>query len=179
MDSKAKLKRELILKSATDFVLNNDFNDLTLDSIAKQAGISKGGLLYHFPNKEALYQGLAEYIFNDFIRRFDDYAKKDSMKKGKWNRALIHASIWDIENHGVLNIGNFSASLLNPELAKNISNQYQYIQNRIVQDEISPVTATIIRLTLDGLYYSKLFNIAPIDKSLSRQVSNHLLAMTK
>ena len=26
----------------------------TLDTVAKRAGVSKGGLLYHFPNKEAL-----------------------------------------------------------------------------------------------------------------------------
>ena len=54
MESKANMKRNLILKFAKEFIIQNDFNDLTLDAVAKQAGISKGGLLYHYPNKEAL-----------------------------------------------------------------------------------------------------------------------------
>ncbi|WP_306425560.1 TetR/AcrR family transcriptional regulator [Priestia aryabhattai] len=46
MSTKAQLKRDLILKAAIEFILENDFNDLTLEAVAKQAGISKGGLLY-------------------------------------------------------------------------------------------------------------------------------------
>lgn len=54
MESKAHIKRHLILDTATKIVMENDYNALTLDAVAKQAGISKGGLLYHFPNKELL-----------------------------------------------------------------------------------------------------------------------------
>ena len=31
---------------------------LTLEAVAKEAGVSKGGLLYHFSNKEALIEGM-------------------------------------------------------------------------------------------------------------------------
>ncbi|MCX5496899.1 helix-turn-helix domain containing protein, partial [Kaistia dalseonensis] len=33
---------------------------LSLEAVAERAGISKGGLLYHFPTKQALLSGLVE-----------------------------------------------------------------------------------------------------------------------
>ncbi|MEH6942313.1 TetR/AcrR family transcriptional regulator [Bacillus sp. JJ722] len=180
MKSKASMKREIILKAATEFIINHEFNALTLDAVAKQAGISKGGLLYHFPNKEALNLGLAEHIFGEFTERFNDCAERDPIEDGKWTRALIHASIWDLKNNnGELNIGLYAASALNPELAKSISKYYQYLQDRIEHDGISPVTAAVIRLAVDGLYYSELFNISPLNEDLRKEVIKKLLDMTK
>ncbi|WP_257350778.1 TetR/AcrR family transcriptional regulator [Pseudalkalibacillus decolorationis] len=179
MESKATIKRQHILKSATDFILENDFNALTLDSAAKQAGISKGGLLYHFPNKEALMIGLAQYIFEEFTIAFEEHAKKDPIEKGKWCRALIEVSKWDLEHNAELNVGIIAASMLNPDLSESMSKSYQYMQNKVEQDSINPVTATIIRLAIDGLYYSELFHIAPLNDKLREKVIQQLITMTK
>ncbi|MFD6210037.1 TetR family transcriptional regulator [Peribacillus sp. NPDC060253] len=180
MESKASIKRQHILKSATDFILQNDFNSLTLDAVAKQAGISKGGLLYHFPSKETLMIGLAQYIFGKFNMQFNEYAKQeDSIEKGKWCRALIEVSKWDLEHNAELNIGIIAASMLNPDLSESISQNYQYVQDKVEQDHINPVTATIIRLAIDGLYYSELFNIAPLDDNSREKVIQQLIVMTK
>lgn len=178
MDSKAAQKREHILKSATAFVIQQDFNSLTLDAAAKQAGISKGGLLYHFPNKEALYEGLAQYIYTDFTNRFEEYANADPVEKGKWNRAMLAASLWDLEHNSTINIGLFAASMLNPELAKGVSDQYEQIQSKILNDKIDPVDAAIIRLAIDGLYYSELFSIAPLQEELRAKVIDRLKDLT-
>ncbi|KQS73454.1 hypothetical protein ASG41_02040 [Modestobacter sp. Leaf380] len=35
---------------------------VTLDAVASAAGVSKGGLLYHFPSKEALVEGVGERL---------------------------------------------------------------------------------------------------------------------
>jgi AcrR family transcriptional regulator len=39
---------------------------LTLERVAEVAGVSKGGLLYHFPTKNALLQGVIEYESDKF-----------------------------------------------------------------------------------------------------------------
>ncbi|MFJ7755122.1 TetR family transcriptional regulator [Peribacillus muralis] len=180
MESKASLKRQHILKSATDFILQNDFNSLTLDSVAKQAGISKGGLLYHFPSKEALMIGLAQYIFEKFNMQFNVHANKENpIEKGTWCRALIEVTKWDLEHNAELNIGLIAASMLNADVSESISQSYQYVQNKVEQDNIDPITATIIRLAIDGLYYSELFNLAPLDENLREKVLQQLIAMTK
>ncbi|MBK3495243.1 TetR family transcriptional regulator [Viridibacillus sp. YIM B01967] len=179
MESKATIKRKHILKSAKDFILENDINSLTLDAVAKQAGISKGGLLYHFPNKEALLMGLTQYIFADFTSLFNEHAMIDPIEKGKWSRALIETTKEDLNHNAELNVGIIAASMLNPDLSKSMSQSYQYMQNQVEQDSIDPVTATIIRLAIDGLYYSELFNIAPLDEKLRENVIQKLINMTK
>ncbi len=35
---------------------------MTLDSVAERAGLSKGGLLYNFPTKEALLQAVVQRL---------------------------------------------------------------------------------------------------------------------
>src|SRR3954466_13159878 len=62
--------RTRILDAAEAIVRARGVSGLTLDAAAKQAGVSKGGLLYHFASKEALITGLlgrmAEWMQLDF-----------------------------------------------------------------------------------------------------------------
>ena len=46
--------RERILDTAESRLLELGQRGLVLSAVATQAGVSKGGLLYHFPSKEAL-----------------------------------------------------------------------------------------------------------------------------
>ena len=52
--------RERILEAAERVVGDVGAARMTLDGVAQAAGVSKGGLLYHFPSKEALLGALAK-----------------------------------------------------------------------------------------------------------------------
>ena len=52
--------RERILEAAERVVAEVGAARLTLDVVAQAAGVSKGGLLYHFPSKESLLGALAQ-----------------------------------------------------------------------------------------------------------------------
>src|SRR5690606_2051868 len=39
---------------------------ISLDAVARQAGVSKGGLLYHFPSKTKLLEALVSYHLDTF-----------------------------------------------------------------------------------------------------------------
>ena len=52
--------REAILDAAEAVVLASGAVHLTLDAVAECAGVSKGGLLYNFPSKEALLQAMVD-----------------------------------------------------------------------------------------------------------------------
>jgi AcrR family transcriptional regulator len=62
--------RTRILDAAEAIVRARGVAHLTLDAAAREAGVSKGGLLYHFASKEALLTGLlgrmAEWMRQDF-----------------------------------------------------------------------------------------------------------------
>jgi len=57
--------RQRLLDAAERVVVESGATHLTLDAVAKSAGVSKGGLLYHFPTKEALLEGMLARHFED------------------------------------------------------------------------------------------------------------------
>jgi len=53
---------ERILTAAENVVTRDGVANLSLDAVAREAGVSKGGLLYHFPNKSALVTAIVERL---------------------------------------------------------------------------------------------------------------------
>jgi len=52
--------KELILEVAREIAAEKGVGQLTLEAVADRAGISKGGLLYHFPGKKELIIALMD-----------------------------------------------------------------------------------------------------------------------
>jgi AcrR family transcriptional regulator len=50
--------RDRILDAAEDLICASGIAGFTLDAVAQAAGVSKGGLLYHFGSKDSLISGL-------------------------------------------------------------------------------------------------------------------------
>lgn len=49
-----EIRLEAILSAAVEEFLEKGYNGASMDAIARRAGVSKGGLYHHFPNKEIL-----------------------------------------------------------------------------------------------------------------------------
>lgn len=58
--------RELILDAAEAVAAADGAAHLTLDAVAERAGVSKGGLLYNFPTKEALLEAMLDRHMHHF-----------------------------------------------------------------------------------------------------------------
>ena len=151
---------------------------MTLESAAKEAGVSKGGLLYHFPSKDALIQGMVEQMADEYTARiWDEYEKDDfGTNQGRWLRALIKATF--TSTHLELGAGLMAAVLLNPELLEPNRQSYETRQTLIEQDGIDPLLANIIRLAVDGLWFSELLAFAPPREPLRAQIMERLLSLT-
>jgi len=61
--------RGRILDAAEQLVADQGACSLTLDAVAQAAGVSKGGLLYHYPNKDALLAAMIERHCDDLDER--------------------------------------------------------------------------------------------------------------
>jgi AcrR family transcriptional regulator len=56
--ARGRARREQILESATELFARTGYRNATILDIAEQAGISRTGLLHHFPSKEALLEAV-------------------------------------------------------------------------------------------------------------------------
>ena len=60
--SRPPLAREKVLDAFERILVDDGERAATMDATARAAGVSKGGLLYHFASKEALEAGLIERL---------------------------------------------------------------------------------------------------------------------
>ncbi len=170
--------RDTLLAAAAKIVIEQGASRMTLEAVAEEAGVSKGGLLYHFPSKDALIQGMIEHMNQEFTARiWNEYEKDDfGTNQGRWLRALIKATF--TSTHLELSAGLIAAVLLNPKLLDPNRRSYETRQTLIEQDGIDPVLANIIRLAVDGLWFSELLAFAPPAEPMRTQLMDTLLSLT-
>jgi AcrR family transcriptional regulator len=60
------MRKNELLDAAEEILCDQGSAALTLSAVADRAGVSKGGLLYHYGSKEALIKGMVERLIEDF-----------------------------------------------------------------------------------------------------------------
>lgn len=171
-------KRQKLLEAAALIVHNRGIDALTLDAVAEEAQVSKGGLLYHFKSKEALIEGLVLHMNNLYRTNVENAVQDDINLNGKWTRAFIKATYDQSRKNTETSAGMLAAQGINPDLLKPLQQTYSNWQDNIVGDGIDPVQATVLRLAADGLWFSEIFGLAPLDDELRKKVLERLLEQT-
>lgn len=69
--------RTAIIQSAYDLTLAHNALP-SLDAVVRASGVSKGGLLHHFPTRVALLQGLVRWLSGRSIGWFDELCEQGS-----------------------------------------------------------------------------------------------------
>ncbi len=178
---KGSLTRSKIIHAAVHVTTAAGINQLTLEAVAAQAGVSKGGLLYHFPSKEALIEGMIDGYLTEFEARLAALEAADPHPDDgrAWLRAYIHATFDDIPQEGEMAAGLLAAIAVKQELMTTIQSKYDDWQARILASMNDPAQAVIIRLALDGLWASDLMGLAPLNADLRAAVLQKLLEFAK
>ena len=176
--SKRTDTKENILKATAKIINEDGVFSLTLEAVAKVAGVSKGGLLYHFPSKEALLEGMVHYLLCGFSDDMEKTVASDNAEKGKWTRAYTTLTFKQEKDDIDMNTAFIAAVATKPELLKPMSKQLQSIHAHIENDNIDPIVATIIRLAVDGMYFNQLYGLELKD-STRKQVLQYLISLTK
>jgi AcrR family transcriptional regulator len=176
------LTRNTLLRAAAQVLLDKGIEALTLDAVAHQAGVSKGGLLYHFPNKNALVVGLGEQLIQDFETALQEEFDRDDAPgtPGQWVRAYIRSTL-RVSQQSLALIARLSSLLVRmpSELQSSAEAYEQRCRQRLETDGLDPTQATIIQLAIDGLWFSEVFQLGTPDEPRRTQVVETLLAMTR
>jgi AcrR family transcriptional regulator len=165
------------LRVAAQIINEDGVLSLTLEAVAKRAGISKGGLLYHFSSKDALMEGMNDFLLLSYINKVECAANADTREKGKWTRAYATEAFGPIEQEMFMDAAFISAAATNPMLFKSMIDNLRKLHNNIENDKIDPVSATVVRLAADGLYYNHLYGIN-LTKDMQEKVLTFLISLT-
>jgi AcrR family transcriptional regulator len=174
--------RDNIIRAAHRLIRHKGIAHFTLDKVAEEAGISKGGLLYHFPSKEALARAINLFItdaFEELLNR-ELASSSDETEPGRWTRAYIKAT-FALKQEMMTDI---SAALLlletsEPKYLTLLQEKYLYWQQQIENDKLDPILATLIRLAVDGLWFAELFDLSPPQEAERTRLMEALLSLTR
>ncbi len=159
--------RERILNTAEDRLLASGPSGLVLDAIAADAGISKGGLLYHFASKEALVAGLCERMLERFDRDLEALYAGEAGEPGAFTRAYLRTTVTEegkpADNSAQLMAGILATFGRDSTHLENVREHFRRWHERLEADGIDPTTATIVRLAADGLWLSALLGLPQLD----------------
>ena len=169
--------RERILEAAERVVGDVGAARLTLDSVAQAAGVSKGGLLYHFPSKEVLLCALAKrYV--ETMSECVEQAKTDLGETG--GRDLKACIVGILEQQPRAKMRGMGAALL--AAAANDLTLLEVIRERIAQymqqiesSNVDFARAAIVTLAIDGLMMRESLRISSFTDEQRERVVQQLL----
>ena len=81
--------REKLLDAAAELISQHGVQDLTLEGVAAAAGVTKGGLIYHFKTKDELLGAFVERLMG----QLDQRQRAKAAKRGDTKSALLLALV--------------------------------------------------------------------------------------
>jgi AcrR family transcriptional regulator len=172
--------REKLIQAAAQLVVSKGIHRVTLEQIALEAGVSKGGLLHHFPTKQALLSGLIEQVGRVFKVRLEKFmGLETSDQPGRLARAYIRASFeYEADE---LHLTNAIAKVVGefPELLLELQAEFAQLDQEMQADGLPAARAIVIRLACDGLWFSELIGVTSLEEPLRSQMLEELIAMTR
>jgi AcrR family transcriptional regulator len=85
--------RQHILDAAFHLLMTDGLPAFTLDALAKRVGLSKAGVLHHFPDKDAVAAAMMLREVERFNQRIQAFTQADKARRGRFVRAYLRASI--------------------------------------------------------------------------------------
>jgi len=165
--------KDRIVEAAEEVVLRDGVARLTLQAAATEAGLSKGGVLYHFPTRDALVAGMVDKIIAEFERDIERHLDGDD-GPGSFSRAYLRATMEPgsprQNRQDRLGAAVIAASAAQPALLAPLQQAADRWQARLEDDGLDPTVATTLRLACDGLWLCDLFGLAAPSADLRASV---------
>lgn len=171
--------KESILDAAVGVMARDGYSGLTLDAVAAQAGASKGGLLYHFPSKEALIAGLVNRQLTQFETAMTRHLNAPATP-GRWTRAYLRASL-ESEDGSQADAGQglIAAVAMDPALLAPLRERYAAWQRALAADGLPKHVALGVRFAVDGIWLCSLLGLGAPSRTELRALLQWLETLTE
>jgi AcrR family transcriptional regulator len=155
--------RQHILDVAAQIASDQGASQLTIDAVAKRAGISKGGVMYHFGSKDELLSALVDRVTQMALARMSENEVLFGDRVCPMLDALIDEGLRNDPAEQTLFSGLLGAVANNPKLAAPAANAYSAMYRRLESMEAMAPNALAVSLALDGLLFLRLLKLVDFD----------------
>ena len=168
--------RARLIDVAIDLIVERGYESLTLDKVAKSAGVSKGGLQHHFSSKAVLLSAVCDFLCDQFEPLFEELLLDEPKGPKQFSRAYIKAC-FKATNPTHLK-AMLVLTLALPDFAKR---QGDWLRELMKQEsELYPSiakTMLLCRFASDGLIIAETSGVLSFNDHERTELMNSLLSM--
>lgn len=171
--------RQQLLTVAADLAGRQGMAALTLDAVAGASGVSKGGLLHHFPSKTALLDALFDNLLTRFDEAIEEAMRSDPVPHGRFSRGYLRAVAGLRERpEETRDWAHVTMALLTePHLRERWHAWVRERSEEYVGTDSSP-SAEIVRFAADGLWLADLVGSHDADSTARRALFDALIELS-
>ncbi len=184
--SKSSESRRKICEAAIAIAGRDGFAAMSLDAVAAEAGVSKGGLLYHFGTKEELVHGTLEHFSEAGRQMLLERIAKDPTAHMRWARGVV-ACMFPTEEELASSkreldpsvIFNFMLSMLSVAADRKIdvepiTSLGNELRDQLLEQEEAGLEQLLVWLAIDGLMVWQLLGLISREDELFDRIGDAL-----
>ena len=172
-----------LLDAAQTVVLQGGAASITLDAVAAEAGVSKGGLLHHFPSKEKLIEAMVVRIVAEWRQDVMEAIEAQPHGPGRVARAFLAMSFEDHPDFADCvrrsTVVLLTALTANPKLVQPLRDVYRELETLIANDGLKPGYGEAVLSAIDGLWFSKIFGTRDVSAERSAAIRASLARLVE
>jgi AcrR family transcriptional regulator len=172
-------KRRLILDAAARIVEESGSAHLTIERVAATAGVSKGGVLYHFGSKQALLEGMLEVLLEQI--RASTAAYRDAAPAGA--NSALEAHVMAEHDRGpaerAMSRALLAAAAEQPELLAPARQTVVEAFAEAGRATRPPELGWIVLLATEGLRFLDMLDLLPLSTRERKRVHERLLQLAR
>ena len=184
------ITRDKICEAAMQLAIRDGLLAMTLDNVAKQAQISKGGVMYHFPSKDELVRGVLDYFSQQceamMMRRVAD----DPEPRLRWARCMLDCLFPESADAATrADDGEMSSDVLrrffmamlagavtSPAAMLPLRELATRMRKRFMSDPNDGIEQILVWLAIDGLFLWQFMGLIDSNDPMIAQVGETLRA---
>ena len=171
--------KDVILDAAETVVARDGSGRLTIDAVAAESQVSKGGVLYHYPNKLALLEAMVARMIDSVLNQIIAAREAAEAAGEPVLPRVVEALLDRMEARDNVSQALLAASAEQPGLLETATAPIAVEFQRIADSANDPVLAQIILLSLDGLKLSQLLGLRHVRDTEIKPILDRLVVMSR
>ncbi|MDR7051076.1 AcrR family transcriptional regulator [Duganella sp. 3397] len=172
--------RTALLDAALQMITESSVNGMTLEGVAARAGVTKGGLIYHFKTKEALLHAVVDRL-TDQVDEYcaDDQQTDPALALENFLMARIDYAFAIGAQQKALMANLLAAATTFPSLLAPVKRMYERGSGDLAQVAGSAGLALSIWAALDGMVMLEMLNIRQFSETERTQMREAMTSMVR
>ena len=159
--------RDKLLDAAEAVLARDGLAGFNVESVSREAGVSKGGFFHHFRSKDALLSAVTERLVELMQRRLFDFEAADEAPRGRRLRAAVRASLdappIEVERMRTLLPALIASVFDGTVVADTARRSNEQMMRWLEKDRVAVGKLLVIQLALDGYWLGESFGTFVLD----------------